>query len=135
MGGVRRWRAVTNRAASMDGAMDPHVIEVLIPADELPEGELVARVIGSGTPGLDVLALRRGEQLRVWHNVCPHAGRRLDYAPGRFLMHEGRLVCAAHGAQFELGEGRCVEGPGRGGGLAPLLVTPVNGGWLVRTTG
>ena len=28
-----------------------------------------------------------------------------------FLLDRGRLVCAAHGASFELGEGRCVAGP------------------------
>jgi len=28
---------------------------------------------------------RRGAEVRAWLNVCPHAGRRLDWAPGRFL--------------------------------------------------
>ena len=42
-------------------------------------------------------------EVRAWRNVCPHAGRRLDWAPGKFLKSkEGHLVCAAHGASFEL---------------------------------
>ncbi len=116
----------------MESVMGVDVSEALIDRAALPEGELVALDCAFGNGPLAVLALRRGERLQVWHNACPHAGRRLDYAPGRFLLHEGRLVCAAHGAQFELEGGRCVEGPGRGGGLAPLEVSPVAGGWRVR---
>ena len=65
---------------------------------------------------------RRGENLQAWLNVCPHAGRRLDWAPGRFLVDQGRLVCAAHGASFELEHGECVAGPCRG---ASLVAVPV----------
>lgn len=69
-----------------------------------------------------VILLRQGEQLRAWLNICPHAGRRLDYAPGRFLVDQGRLVCAAHGASFELGQGLCVAGPCKGASLVPVTV-------------
>ena len=111
--------------------MERDVSEALIEPEVVPEGQLVALELAAGGHEAAVLALRRGAVLQVWHNVCPHAGRRLDYAPGRFLQHEGRLVCAAHGAQFSLEDGRCVDGPGRGGTLAALHVTPVPGGWQV----
>ncbi len=66
---------------------------------------------------------RVGDDVRAWLNVCPHAGRRLDWAPGTFLKSkEGLLVCAAHGAGFELGEGRCVAGPCRGDRLRAVAV-------------
>ncbi len=107
------------------------VSEALITEDCVPEGELVALVIDGDGVEIDVIASRIGKVLRVWENACPHAGRRLDYAPGRFLVHDGRLVCAAHGAQFDLGDGRCVDGPGRGGRLTALVTTPVPGGWRV----
>lgn len=107
------------------------VSEALIEPAQVPEGELVGLRLGGDAAAVEVLAQRRGEALSVWLNACPHAGRRLDYAPGRFLQHAGRLVCAAHGAQFELEGGRCVEGPGRGGGLQPLAVRAVAGGWQV----
>ena len=109
-----------------------NVIEVLIPEAGLPDGELLVRVLECGDARAEVLLLRRGGMLRAWHNACPHAGRRLDYAPGKFLLQDGKLICAAHGAQFELEKGRCVDGPGRGGGLAPLDVSPVPGAWIVR---
>lgn len=112
--------------------MGPDVIEVLIEPAQVDEDRLVALRLGEGDAAIDVLALRRGDALRVWHNACPHAGRRLDYVPGRFLMQAGRLVCAAHGAQFDLLDGRCVDGPGRGGALAALEVSRRGHAWRVR---
>ncbi len=69
-----------------------------------------------------VLVRRVGERVQAWLNICPHAGRRLDYAPGKFLLDQGRLVCAAHGASFELEHGVCVAGPCRGASLVPVAV-------------
>ena len=61
--------------------------------------------------------------VRAWLNVCPHAGRRLDWAPGKFLRaKDGTLVCAAHGASFELVNGVCVAGPCRGEALRAVAV-------------
>mgnify|MGYP002777064240 FL=1 len=114
--------------------MGQGVSESLIEPAAVPEGELVALDLAIGDERIAALALRRGESLQVWHNVCPHAGRRLDYAPGKFLQHEGRLVCAAHGAQFSLADGACVDGPGRGGRLAALAVTRCGDGWTVAAT-
>lgn len=66
---------------------------------------------------------RDGDDVRAWLNVCPHAGRRLDWAPGKFLKsRDGQLVCAVHGATFELQGGECVAGPCRG---ALLRAVPV----------
>jgi nitrite reductase/ring-hydroxylating ferredoxin subunit len=65
---------------------------------------------------------RDGSGVRAWLNVCPHAGRRLDWAPGKFLKSNGLLVCAAHGASFELVEGQCVAGPCRGDRLRAVAI-------------
>lgn len=60
---------------------------------------------------------------RAWLNICPHAGRRLDWSPGRFLLSkEGHLVCAAHGASFALPSGECVAGPCRGQSLTAVAI-------------
>ena len=82
-----------------------------------------------------VIVYRDGGDARAWLNVCPHAGRRLDWAPGQFLKsRDGLLVCAVHGASFELGKGECVAGPCRGQSLQRVDVIvragevhPVNG--------
>ena len=73
---------------------------------------------------LESLILYRDPQggVRAWRNVCPHAGRRLDFAPGKFLRSKsGDLVCAVHGAAFALPEGNCVAGPCRGDCLRAVL--------------
>lgn len=70
-----------------------------------------------------LILYRDGQVVRAWLNVCPHAGRRLDWAPGKFLKSkEGHLVCAAHGASFELVNGDCIAGPCRGDSLRRVAV-------------
>ena len=75
---------------------------------------------------------RDGERVRAWFNVCPHAGRRLDWAPGKFLRgKDGQLVCAAHGASFDLANGECIAGPCRGERLRDIAVEVRDGDvWL-----
>ncbi|WP_313455322.1 Rieske 2Fe-2S domain-containing protein [Stenotrophomonas sp.] len=66
---------------------------------------------------------RHGDSVRGWLNICPHAGRRLDWAPGQFLKsREGHLVCAAHGASFSLEDGECVAGPCKGDALRAVAL-------------
>ena len=91
----------------------------LIALDAIPDGgfaEVEAVVDGGDAESL--LLYREGAAVRAWLNICPHAGRRLDWAPGQFLKSkDGLLVCAAHGASFELVGGECVAGPCRGEAL------------------
>lgn len=69
-----------------------------------------------------------GGGVRAWLNVCPHAGRRLDWSPGQFLRSkEGLLVCAVHGASFDLASGVCVAGPCRGESLREVAVHSEDG--------
>jgi nitrite reductase/ring-hydroxylating ferredoxin subunit len=78
---------------------------------------------------------RDGDTVRAWLNVCPHAGRRLDWAPGKFLRDkQGHLICAVHGATFELVEGDCVAGPCKGAALKAIAVEIRDGAvYVVRT--
>lgn len=97
--------------------MDP------IPFDSLADGQPteVEATLDDGAESL--LLVRQGPQVRAWRNVCPHAGRRLDWAPGKFLLTtQGHLVCAAHGATFELQGGQCLSGPCRGEALSQVPV-------------
>jgi len=106
--------------------------DALLRFDQLPEGgltEIEARLEDNDAESL--ILLREGDTVRAWLNVCPHAGRRLDWAPGRFLQDkQGRLVCAVHGATFELEKGECVAGPCRGAALRTVPVVVEDG--LVR---
>lgn len=75
---------------------------------------------------------RQGVDVRGWLNICPHAGRRLDWAPGQFLKsRDGHLVCAAHGASFSLDDGACVAGPCKGDRLRAVALQVRDGQvWL-----
>lgn len=91
--------------------------------DELPDGVPVEAEAELDGASESLVLLRAGDAVRAWLNVCPHAGRRLDWAPGRFLLsREGHLVCAAHGASFETAGGLCVAGPCRGESLRAVAV-------------
>lgn len=105
------------------------VARPLAALDALPDGgllEVEAEVDGTAE---SLILYRDGDSVRAWLNICPHAGRRLDWAPGKFLLSkDGLLVCAAHGASFELREGACVAGPCRGDSLRAVAVDVVEGG-------
>jgi nitrite reductase/ring-hydroxylating ferredoxin subunit len=79
-----------------------------------------------------LLVYRNGDEARAYFNVCPHAGRRLDYAPGRFLVRNGNIICAAHGATFTADSGDCTMGPCRGDRLRAVPVGVLDG--AVRLT-
>jgi nitrite reductase/ring-hydroxylating ferredoxin subunit len=88
--------------------------------DDIPDGTAVAVDVVLPEGAENLIVLREGEQARAWINVCPHAGQRLDWSPGKFLITRGTLICAVHGASFRTGDGHCVGGPCRGDHLRPV---------------
>ena len=99
-------------------------------------GFLEVEAMLEGGDAESLILHRDGDAVRAWLNVCPHAGRRLDWAPGRFLKSKaGELVCAVHGATFELQDGVCVAGPCRGDSLRAVAVEIVDGKVCLRTSG
>ena len=111
-------------SSSLNGApVTREVATPLVALDAIADGGLLAAdAVIDGTPESLILH-RDGETVRAWLNICPHAGRRLDWSPGQFLKsRDGLLVCAVHGASFELREGTCVAGPCRGDRLNPVAL-------------
>lgn len=94
--------------------------------EDIPDGGAIAVDIDSSTGGFNLILLRRGEQVFAYHNECPHAGRRLDWAPGKFLIKDGAVICAAHGATFDIPTGSVLAGPCRNG-LAPMPLRVADG--------
>ncbi len=95
----------------------------MIAFDSMEDGGFVEVEAVLNGDAESLILYRDGQQVRAWLNVCPHAGRRLDWAPGKFLKSkEGHLVCAAHGASFELVNGDCIAGPCRGDSLRRVAV-------------
>lgn len=109
---------------------------VLARLSELPEGQPVAVDASIDGEPDSLILFREGDMVRAWRNICPHAGRRLDWSPGQFLRSkEGLLICAVHGASFKLSQGgECVAGPCKGQSLSPVGVSVVDGHvWLARS--
>ena len=66
-----------------------------------------------GFERLQVFALRSGGQVHVWRDLCPHHGSTpLAWRRDAYLNADAtRIVCSAHGAQFEPATGLCTLGP------------------------
>ncbi|MEO7936023.1 MAG: Rieske (2Fe-2S) protein [Dokdonella sp.] len=94
---------------------------VLCRVNDIPDGGAISVRVDSATGGFEIILMRQGEQVFGYHNECPHQGRNLDYVPGKFLMKDGRIICAAHGAMFAVSSGECVSGPCSNG----LLRVPI----------
>jgi len=107
----------------------------LIALDSIPDGGLVETEVTLDGDAESLILHREGDVVRAWLNICPHAGRRLDWAPGQFLKSkDGLLVCAVHGASFELQRGDCVAGPCRGEALRAVSVEVRDGlVWLASS--
>lgn len=103
------------------------VSKTLCRLDAILDGEAISVDVESSTGGFSLILLRQGDRVFAYHNECPHAGRRLEWAPGKFLIENGQLICAAHGAVFNGDSGHCTGGPCRGASLATLRVEVVDG--------
>lgn len=91
--------------------------------DDLPDGE--ARGFDPLRRGQDSLLLvRQGGAVHGWVDACPHHGTPMAWRKDAYLnTARDRIVCAAHGAQFEIATGRCVLGPCLGDTLGRVPLT------------
>ena len=77
---------------------------------------------------VSVVVARRGRKVYGWINSCPHLWVPLDIEPDQFLNLSGEfLLCANHGALFDMTNGLCVLGPCRNKSLQPFPVKVVDG--------
>ncbi|RDK02473.1 Rieske (2Fe-2S) protein [Paraburkholderia lacunae] len=64
--------------------------------------------------GRDTLLLvRRGHEVFAYLDACPHyGGTPMAWRKDAYLNGDGtRIVCHAHGAQFDIATGECLVGP------------------------
>jgi nitrite reductase/ring-hydroxylating ferredoxin subunit len=100
---------------------------VLCRVAELAEGE--ARGFGPLDGGREkAFVVRKGERVYAFWDACPLYGDPpLAWRTNAYLnAARDRIVCASHGAEFEIETGRCVLGAALGKSLrpAPIEVTP-----------
>ena len=77
-------------------------------------------------------AVRQGQSVYLYRNVCPHLGLPLDLMPDQFLDYDNRHIqCTSHGALFKINTGLCIAGPCQGKSLQPLACEIINGAVLL----
>jgi len=87
-------------------------------ADELAEG--TSRGFDPTGTGRDTMFVVRRDGLHAYRNFCPHwAETSMAWRKDAFL-NASRIVCAAHGAQFDIATGVCLLGPCMGQSLTPV---------------
>jgi nitrite reductase/ring-hydroxylating ferredoxin subunit len=83
--------------------------------------------VGEGDWPFVGFLVRRGDRVFAYRNYCMHVGHPLNWKPDEFLTRDRKhIICASHGAMYEIASGLCVAGPCAGRTLDALEVT-VNG--------
>lgn len=102
--------------------------------DEIAEPGAVVRDFRAGDALFSVLIARREGRVSAFENSCPHANFPLERPDGRVVVLEARyLLCAGHGALFDMDDGACAGGPGTGRGLTPIPVEVRDGAIYVSS--
>ncbi len=111
------------------------VTKALCRINDIPEGGAIeVGIVDERDAVRDSLLLtRHGSEVRAYRNICPHAGRRLDWAPNQFLIEDGYVICTAHGAMFRLRSGECVSGPCRGTDLTAVPIESIGDEVVLRS--
>jgi nitrite reductase/ring-hydroxylating ferredoxin subunit len=91
--------------------------------DDLPE--LASRGFDPQQSGQDSLLLvRKNGEVFAYADICPHHDTPMAWRKDAYLNGQrDRIVCAAHGAHFEIETGLCTLGPCLGQSLTPLPIT------------
>lgn len=88
-------------------------------ASELDEDQ--AR--GIEIDGKSIVLVKKDGQVHAYLNWCPHLGIELNFMPDQFLDSDNAfLMCANHGALFEIDSGHCLSGPCSGDALMKIDV-------------
>jgi len=77
-----------------------------VPLSELREGERNVRLLPNGKK---VIIVKKGDDVRVFGEVCPHLGA--DLADGHYCSKTNTVHCKWHGYVFDANDGRFVENP------------------------
>lgn len=89
--------------------------------------------VGEGDWPFKGFVVRKGSEVFAYQNYCMHVGHPLNWQPDSFLTADGGLiVCASHGAMYEIDSGICVSGPCPGRTLNKLNVEIRDGVVVVR---
>jgi len=88
--------------------------------------------IGSGEWPFKGFVVRQGDNVFAYQNHCAHVGHALNWKPNSFLTDDrSRIICASHGALYEIDTGKCAGGPCRDKALRSVECEVRNGSVFV----
>ena len=86
--------------------------------DELDDPGCREFEIGKGDWPFRGFVVRQGDGVFAYQNFCAHVGHPLNWSPNKFLTKDKTaIICASHGATYQIDTGDCFAGPGKGGSL------------------
>ena len=86
--------------------------------DELDDPGCREFEIGEGDWPFRGFVVRQGDGVYAYQNFCAHVGHPLNWSPNAFLTKDKTaIICASHGATYQIDTGHCFAGPGSGGSL------------------
>jgi len=101
--------------------------------EELGDPDCKEFRIGEGDWPFKGFVVRQGDTVYAYQNFCRHAGHPLNWSPDEFLTAYGQqIVCASHGAIYDIANGECVAGPCPGMKLRPVELELRDGEVVVR---
>ena len=102
--------------------------------DEIEDPGCREFTIGEGDWPFRGFVVRKGDAVFAYQNFCVHVGHPLNWSPDKFLTKDkSAIICASHGATYDIESGHCFAGPGSGRALRKLHLS-VRGG-VVYVTG
>ena len=88
--------------------------------------------LGEGDWPFRGFVVRKGEDVFAYQNFCMHVGHPLNWQPDSFLTPDGlQIICASHGAIYEIESGVCISGPCPGKILRSVPAVIRNGDVIV----
>jgi nitrite reductase/ring-hydroxylating ferredoxin subunit len=83
-----------------------------------------------------VFVVRGAGEIRAYRDACPHFGDTpMAWRKDAYLNGDGtRIVCHAHGAQFDIASGECLLGPCLGQRLTPVAIEVTSDGDIVLSS-
>lgn len=82
------------------------------PLSELDDPGCREFSIGDGDWPFRGFVVRQGDEVFAYQNVCMHVGHPLNWQPDSFLTSDrSAIICASHGALYDIETGECFAGP------------------------
>jgi len=109
-------------------------IEVAVgPLAEIEDPGCREFAIGEGDWPFRGFVVRQGDDVFAYQNVCSHVGHPLNWSAHRFLTKDrSAIICASHGATYDIKTGKCIAGPAKGRSLRAVEVAVREGVIYVR---